>query len=255
MDDAPGTDVFPIRDKEWRVDLVRPLAYRYCAEAGREFSNDNLELAILDGTELTIALNSYADAARHIQEIRMRKIEPSMVYLESQFHLYPAVAEQIDDISRLCVIPACAVAPLASQTNGFPHDRTQSLATLENIWNDIRSLKAFASDLGESPKRERIEFIHSHTVMKRYPDMSSIQICRAISDLRRVHLRVNKCDTPTAYAPSASQIFGRILATKTRYREIYFLLSKRDISSAFGRIPARRDCARVFAHAVDATDL
>ena len=202
-----------------------------------------------------VAPNSYADSARHIQEIQMRKIEPASVYLESRSHLYHDVDEKIDGIFRLGVIPPFADVPLGSQTKGLPHGRTRSLAILGNLWKDIRSRKAFVVGLDEAPNRERIECTHPNTVMKRNPDRPCIQRCRAISARRRVNLRINRCDTPPAYVPSVSQICERISAPETRYHGIGVLLAKRDISSAFGRSPAHPDCARVFVDAFGAADM
>ena len=58
-----------------------------------------------------VALNRYADASRHIQEIQMRKIEPSSVYLEPQAQIHPPVSDQIDDSSRLWGYPAVRRLP------------------------------------------------------------------------------------------------------------------------------------------------
>ena len=60
----------------------------------------------MDGAELMLAFQSYADAACRIQELQMRKKEDARMYLQANSHLYTAISHEIDDISRLGVIPA-----------------------------------------------------------------------------------------------------------------------------------------------------
>ena len=133
-------------------------------------------------------------------------------------------------------------------------EREQRLLILEDMWKDLRSCKAFIVDKDETPKRERIELRHPHTALKRNPDRSFSMKCRVISDLRRVNLWLNKKVAFPAFAPSIAHIFDRILALKTRYPGIDVLLTKRDISGAFKRLPLHPDCARVFVRAFRATD-
>ena len=108
---------------------------------------------------------------------------------------------------------------------------------------------------GEIPRGGRIEFSPSHTALKRNPDRSFSSDCRAISDLRRINLWMNKSDTFPVFAPSISQICERVISLKTRYPGISVRIAKRDISGAFKRVPLHPDCSRVFVRSFDSVDL
>ena len=253
--DEVGAGISPIKDTEWRVESIHPLAGRYCSIVDVRFSLGNLEVAIFADMGLILALNSYTDDARHIQEIQLRKKAATWIYIESHRHLYPSVAHHVDDIFRLGVVPPFTEVPASSSANGLPRKSSESLAIVENSWKYIRIFTAFVVAKVEIPKHERIEFSPTHTVWKRNADRRISAECKVTPDLRCNNLWIKKADTFPACVTGIDRICERIASLETRYRGFSVQLAKRDIDNAFGSVPLHPDCSRAFVHCFDATDV
>ena len=176
-------EAVPITEKERRRGFAHPLDEDYCAIVDREFSTEALEAAIEVSTMLMEELGIYQTMARHIQEIQMRLKEPSRGYLEANRHLFPAIANQVDDIYRIGVVPLFTKIGAPSIEKGLQHKRSQSLDIVKSLRGDIRTCEAFAVDTDRIPPVERVEFPPTHTVLKRNPDRSYSEDFRTISDL------------------------------------------------------------------------
>ena len=246
---------FPIADHEWRVATPHQLAYAYCDRVDCDFSLENLQQIIRAGTDLMHAVGGFLQASRHVQEIQIRRQQDARLYLESKRHLFPAIAEEVDEVFRLGVSPPFENVRSTGHDEGFPHDRSKTRAIVESLWKDIRLCKVLVVETEEIPTHERIEFCPTHTVLKRNPDRSWSSEFRTISDLRRVNLWLDKRDTFPVWVPGITDILKRVTALKTTYPGFKVLMAKRDISNAFKRVLVHPDIARLFMHQFEGKDM
>ena len=84
-----------------------------------DFSLDALELAIMAGADLMLAVGSFSNAARHIQEIQMRKKQKAREYLEAHCHLFPSTAHHVGEIFRAGVIPPSLMFRLQTDRSDY----------------------------------------------------------------------------------------------------------------------------------------
>ena len=250
-----GDSSFPIMDHEWRITAPHRLAFVYCEAVDCDFSPENLMCVIQAGTELMHAVGGFTMAARHVQEIQIRRQQSSRLFLESQRSHFPAISEEVDEIFRLGVSPPFENVRSSGYDDGFPHDRSKTGAIVESLWKDIRLCKVLVVETEEVPVHERIEFCPTHTVLKRNPDRSWSTEFRTISDLRRVNAWLDKKDTFPVWVPGIADILKRIVSLKTTYPGFKILLAKRDISNAFKRVLIHPDVARVFMHQFEGKEI
>ena len=241
-------EVFPIREKEWRVREPHALAYEYHAQINRPYSIENLLWVIRAGTELMTALGGFGLACRHVQEINFRKIEPARLYLESKRACFPAVAEEVEDIFRIGVCPPFAETRAKGFDTGLPHNRKKSIDIVQSLWKDIQQAKVFVVDTEKIPIGERVEPCPTHTVLKRNPDRSWSTELRTISDLRRINNWIDKRDVFPVWVPGIGDVLKRIVELKRRYPSFKVWLAKRDLSNAFKRVLVHPDCGKIFMH-------
>ena len=250
-DDMRTTDVpevFPIKEKEWRVMEPHQLAYDYHSRLNRPYSVGNLLWVIRAGAELLLALGSFGLACRHAQEINFRKLGRSRLYMESKRACFPAISEEVEDIFRIGACPPFTETSSTGFDACLPNNRKKSVDIAQSLRNDAQQAKVFLVDTDQVPGAERMEPCATHTVLKRNPDRSWSSEFRTISDLRRINNSIDKRDVFPAWAPGIGDVLKRVVELKRRYPSFKVWLAKRDLSNAFKRVFAHPDCAKVFAH-------
>ena len=199
------------------MDISHPLAVEYCSVVDVDFSLGNMTNAIDAGAKLMIAVGGYANASRQIQELQMREKSNSLVYSEANRHRYAAIAQEVEDISRLGVAPKSPNTGPRIREKGLLRRRQLSLTITESLWGDIRSKKACAVDTQLIHPEVRVEFTPTMADLKRKPCRPFSDEFRTISDLRRTNHWVGKADTFPALVPGVELVIERIVALKMRY--------------------------------------
>lgn len=98
----------------------------YCDSFQKSSPFELRDVAIAASTNLARALGGYGETERHIQEIHIGKMLSIRQYLGEQRRIFPAIAEQFGDISRLGHIPPFAVVDSVGRELGAPRRRKQS---------------------------------------------------------------------------------------------------------------------------------
>lgn len=166
----------------------------------------------------------------------MRKVTDARGYLESHRHLRPSIAEELDDIYRLGAIPRFENVESTGVDEGFPRNSRKSLEIVQGLWKDVRAGEVFISDLAAIPDEGRLEWLPTHTVLKRNPDRTWSGEFRIISDLRRSNNWMSKNDTFPVLAPDIKHVIEWVATLRGKYPGFKVLLAKRDISNAFKRV-------------------
>ena len=89
------------------------------------------------------ALGIYTLTARHIQEIQTRMEEESRTYLESYRHLFPAIAHQVDGISRIGAIPPFTNVGAPWWGSGLPYRKSKIIAIIQSLRGGYSQVQSF----------------------------------------------------------------------------------------------------------------
>ena len=68
----------------------------------------------------------------------MRELAPQRSFVGQHLGCFPAIANQVMDAFRIGIVPPFGEIPQAEiRQRSLPHERKESIHTIENMWEDI----------------------------------------------------------------------------------------------------------------------
>ena len=236
---------YPIREKEWRIQgEVKDEAKEFLALAwGSTFNSETMQQLMDLGDKLVHDCGGEVrDAARHVQEWRLRRGENFEEKIDEVLHLSPDLGEKLKEVHRIGVQPIFrGETPHGERERGLPYARHQSKEIAEKLWKDVSKGRMFmcsAETVGNNPE---ILSSPSTLVPKRLPDRTLSSDKRLIADMRGVNNYTSKLDYHLMSVPSIQGLAKKVALLKRRFPGKSLVCTKRDIDSAFRRLNLHPD--------------
>ena len=235
---------YPLLDLEWRTPGPLQLkAAEYIEAADVDFSLMAAHKVATLGNQLAHDCSGEIRyAARCVQEIEMRKLEPQA---QSTITLLDGHPELRDKIVRLHTIGALPFyrgpPPETHRPSGLPYDESKTVEMVGKIWKDVRLGRVLVVTSHVAGKDAPIIATPTTTVQKKLPGRTLSGDFRIISDLRLPNLFCDKDDYPPVKMADISQISERAVAMKLKWPHVTIMCNTRDIDAAFKRVKVHPD--------------
>ena len=253
-----GDPTYPLLDKDWRRNgPLQPNAVEYVEAADVGFSLVAVQNVATIGNRVVRECGGEVRyAARCVQEIEMRKLEPQAQSAMTLLHDHPILRDQIVQLHTIGAPPCFRGQPPGGpRPCGLPYDESKTVEMVEKIWKDVRQGRVLVITPHVAGKEAPIIATPTTTVQKKLPDRTMSDDFRIISDLRLPNLFCEKDDYREVKKADIRQIAERAVAMKLKWPNLKILRSKRDIDAAFRRVKVHADMIDILRTEFSATKL
>ena len=236
----------PIREKEWGLEEVDPLAADHLECVKGEYSAWRFEEAVNLGSRLVGKVGDFYLAVRHAQELKMGELNDTRARLGRNDYLFPVLPDASHEALRLGVIPPFdEIVTAELRQKGLPHEKNHTQMAAEALWSDVKYGCMMICRTRVIREGGRIEPTPTGMAVKKTPDRALSAKMRMISDIGRINLATSAKRMYSMMVPATQGICEKIERLRRALPKVPIGMDKRDISRAFKWIRLRPYMASV----------
>ena len=220
---------YRLLNASWRIPgPVCPLSTNYLEAVEEEFSLLAVQNVAMLGNRIARDSGDLRLAARRVQEIMMRQMEPQVRSTIALLANQQRVRDQIVQIHTTGALPHLSGEPPDEpRTRGLPYDPTKTVDMAKKIWKDVREGRVLVATSHVAGGVDPVISTPTAMVQKRLRDRTLSDDYRIISDPRFTSLNCVKTDFFEVKLVDIRRAAEKALATKLRWPRVTVLCNKR----------------------------